>query len=64
MNTIHKTVRDFAIRHRINLGRYGTGYYFIRCPFTLDEVSISFEPTAKSALAMMRRYLRRIHSAV
>jgi hypothetical protein len=57
-NQIHKTARYFALKHRINLGRYENGYYFVRDPKTLEILHISLYPEAQSALAMMRRFLR------
>lgn len=59
---IHKSARDFALRHKINLGRKDTGFYYIaHYPAATGPAVIvdhSFQPSAKSALAMMRRYLR------
>jgi hypothetical protein len=62
-NGIHLTARSFALKHRINLGRFGdgwgaySGYYYIgRRAQGADFLSM--QPTAKSALAMLRRYLR------
>ncbi len=53
-NTIHATVREFAIKHRINIGRMENGYYFIGHG---TEQLHSYEPTAKSGLALCRRFL-------
>lgn len=58
---MHKTAIDFAIAHKISLGRFLSGglngYYYIA---NTDEVS--YYPTAKSAVVMMKRYLRRANS--
>lgn len=56
---MHKTAAEFAVKHRINLGRYmggnggKTGHYFIAG----ESHSLSYQPTAASAIAMMKRYL-------
>lgn len=61
---MHRSAVAFALRHGLALGRYGeghgaaTGLYFLRCPATLAEAALSMQPTAASALAMMRRALR------
>jgi hypothetical protein len=54
---IHATARKFAIQHQINLGRMENGYYYIA-----GTRSLSMGDTAKSALAMMRRYLEAVQS--
>lgn len=61
---MHRSAVAFALRHGLALGRYGAGHggraglYFLRDPRTLAEVALSYEPTARSGLAMMRRALR------
>lgn len=49
---IHATVRTFAIAHSINLGRMENGYYYI-------GGMVSMDTTAKSGLALCRRFLAR-----
>lgn len=54
---MHATARNYALKYCVRLGRFGeghgvrTGYYYIagRPEF------LSMQPTAKSAIAMMRR---------
>ena len=53
---IDKTVRDFAIKHRINIRRDWNNDYMLLVNGIV--VDMSFNPTAKSAICMMKRYLR------
>lgn len=55
---MHKTAVKFALSHGLSLGRHENGHYFLRHPLTLEVTHTSLAPTAKSALAMMRRALR------
>jgi hypothetical protein len=51
-----KTVVDFAIKHKISLRQDWNNDYMI-----LENgkvVDMTFQPTVKSALCMMKRYLR------
>ena len=60
---MHATARDYALKYRAPLGRYGKGfgaregYYYLAGPDSpsLAPKSISMQPTAKSAIAMMKR---------
>lgn len=59
---IPQSVRAFALKHRINLGRDEHGNYFVRDPAT-GKVAARYmtatpQPTAANALAIMRRWLR------
>lgn len=55
---MHATAVAYATKHLVRLGRYGeghgakTGYYYIA---GLPQAQ-SMEPTAKSAIAMMKRH--------
>jgi hypothetical protein len=50
---LHKTVVDFALKHKISISRSGKhGHYYIGDDFSLT-------PTAKSGIILMKRYLRR-----
>jgi len=51
-----KSARDFALKHRLNLGRDEHGY-FVRDGAEIVERTRSAKPTAKNAIAMMRRVL-------
>lgn len=53
---IPKTARDFAIKHKINLRQDHFGMFMIleNCKI----VEMSFAPTAKSAICMMKKYLK------
>jgi len=55
---MHKTARDYALQRHISLGRYHTGYYYIADGKEYPDY-VSGYPTAKSAIVMMRRYLRK-----
>jgi len=66
---MHKSARDFALKHKISLGRYDigfgarTGYYYIAETVNSTEPLhkyLSNDKTASSAIAMMRRYLRHV----
>lgn len=68
MNTkrMAKTAVTFAIKHKISLGQdCRTGHYYIVdhtshvCMFGQRVSEVSNQPTAKSAVAMMRRHLRK-----
>jgi hypothetical protein len=53
---MHKQARDFAIKHRLGLGRMQNGQYYLADG---DQVfAMSNEPTLPSAMTMMRRCLR------
>lgn len=58
--TMHATARNYALKHLAPLGRYGngcgasTGYYFLRGA-DLKINFVSNQPTAKSAIAMIKR---------
>ena len=54
---IHKTAASFAIKHHITLGRLSSGYYYIRNA-DLSIWNYSGSTTARSALALMRKYRR------
>lgn len=55
--SLPKTVRDFALKHKISVGRNNYGYY-IREHGLVVEQTRSAKPTVANALAMMRRHLR------
>jgi hypothetical protein len=71
---MHKTVIAFALKHRVHIGRAGdTGVirddYYSKMPVKIQKnlyyivkdnliVDISYDGTAKSAIALMKRYLR------
>lgn len=54
---MHATARNYAIKHCVRLGRFGaghgarTGYYYIAG----KPECLSMQPTAASAIAMMKR---------
>jgi hypothetical protein len=62
MQSLPVKVRQFALRHKLNVGRvydeHG-GYYYVRDPQTLKivETTRTTHPKACHAMAMMRRYL-------
>lgn len=56
VKSINHKVRDFAIKHKISLRQDWNNDYMI-----LENgkvVDITFQPTVKSAMCMMKRYLR------
>jgi hypothetical protein len=56
VKSINPKVRDFAIKHKISLRKDWNNDYMI-----LENgkvVDITFQPTVKSAMCMMKRYLR------
>jgi len=59
--TMHKTAVTFAVKHHIRLGQYHggmmEGYYFVRSDAGA-HTHVSFAKTARSAVAMMKRFLR------
>lgn len=64
-NDIPKDVRDFAIAHKISLGRYGQGYaaeghYYIRDQGEQPNIlAVSKYTTSNSAFVMMRQHIRK-----
>lgn len=57
---IDKTVRDFALKHKINIRRdWNNDYMILENGKVID---INFQPTAKSAICMMKRYIRMINN--
>ena len=55
---MHKTAINFALRYQFRLGREHHGYYTLR-DGSAAVVDMSYHPTAKSAIVMMRRHVRR-----
>lgn len=55
MHQIPTNVRNFAIKHRINVGRDQFGYYVREHGFIVESTR-SKTPTAANALAMVKRY--------
>lgn len=55
--TIPKSVRELAIRHRVNVGRDTAGYK-VMVGMHAVAWTCSVNPTAVQACAMIRRYLR------
>ena len=55
---MHKTTTAFALKHKFRLGRTHTGYYVLHAA-NGHERDCSYFPTAKSAIKMMGRHLRR-----
>jgi hypothetical protein len=53
---MHKSARDFALKHRLNLGRHANGHYYIGGPYA--GLWLSMYPTAKSGIVLMRKFLR------
>lgn len=53
---ISKILVDFAVKHKISLRRDWNNDYMILENGNLMDMS--FQPTVKSALCMMKRYLR------
>ena len=57
--TMHKTPRDLALKHKVPLQRNAQGYYFyVRDWHWPGTITWSMHTTAKSGLALVRRYLR------
>jgi hypothetical protein len=51
-----KQAVDFAIKHKINLRQDWNGYYMVIKDGAV--LAISLYPTGKSAICMMKKYLR------
>ena len=61
-HTMPKTAVAFAIKHKIRLGQWighKDNLFHIFDDVTGEVVEVSFYPTAKSAIVMMRRYLKK-----
>lgn len=56
--SMHKQAVNFAIKHRITLGRDHHGNYYVRANGAIVETTRSANPTAANAVAMMKRFLR------
>lgn len=57
-----KTLINFAMKHKLSLGREAEGYYFIRNPQTLEIVALSNRKTVHSGMIMMRRFVKRVQA--
>lgn len=55
---MHKTAINFALRYQFRLGRDHNGYYTLR-DAAANVVDMSYFPTARSAIKMMQRHVRR-----
>lgn len=47
---MHSTAVKFALKHKLNLGRFENGYYYL-------AGTVSMYPTAASAIVLMKRHL-------
>lgn len=51
---MHKTARDYALKHKAPLGRFGTGHG-ARTGYYYLNGAISITPTAQGAITLMRK---------
>lgn len=60
---IHNTVREYALRHRLSIGRDSKGHYYIpgidpKTSKLATRMIYSMYPTAKSGLVLLKNYKR------
>jgi len=55
--TIHTTVRDIALKHKIKIRRDHNGIYFVLNEFGNVEF-FSYSSTAEGGVALIKKYLR------
>jgi len=53
---IDKTVRDFALKHKLNICRDWNNDYMLIINGKIEDMA--YQPTAHAAICMMKRHLR------